>query len=80
MDKDADNVSDVHRLNGKRCPPACMDPEGGQWVQTPPRKSLNKGFPGFPDKAHSHQASIQIRAIIGLPAKRNLNDVLLAGR
>ena len=35
---------------------------------------------GSPEKIQSCQASIQCRAIIGTPAKRNLNDVSLAGR
>ena len=59
---------------------------GGHGVQTPsPRKSQNIGFLSSTDpdplkknKATKH-AGIQCRAILGWPAKRNLNGVLLAG-
>ena len=37
-------------------------------------------WPGSPENSQSYQASIQCWAIIGQPAKRLLNGVLLAGR
>ena len=58
------------------------DPEGGS--DTHPLKNLkNIGFPSNIDldplKSQSYQASIQWWAIIGTPAKRHFNGVLLAG-
>ena len=58
------------------------DPEGGQGVWTPLENHKNIGFLGNtgPDPLKNHKASIQFWAIIGMPAKRHLNGVSLAGR
>ena len=40
----------------------------------------NTGPAGSPEKSQDYQARIQCWAIIGMPAKRHLNGILLAGR
>ena len=58
---------------------------GGVVGPVPPEKSQKyrvskQCLSGSPEKAQSYQASIQFWAIVGTPAKRNLNGVSLAGR
>ena len=53
----------------------CPDPEWGQGSGPPPPEKSQKYDP--PEKSQSYQASIQCWAIIGKPAKRHLNAVLL---
>ena len=66
----------------------CADPEGGGGRGSgPPPTGISQKYrvskqywSGSPSKSQSYQASIQCRAIISTPVKRNLNGVSLAGR
>ena len=61
----------------------CADPKGDRGSGPPLKNHRNIGFlrntGPDPEKSQSYQASIQCWAIIGTPAKRNLNGVSLAG-
>ena len=64
---------------------SCADPKGvGTGVPDPPPWKITKYrvsqqyWSGSPEKSKSYQASVQCWAIIGTPAKRNLNGVSLA--
>ena len=67
------HFSYVHKTVNSLGFSSCADPEGNH-------KNIGFLSDTGPDPLKNHKATIQCWAIIGTPAKRNLNGLLLAGQ